>query len=99
LAAIPAILVGFAGGGMPLALIVAGLFIIIQQFENQLIYPLVVKKVVGVPPMVSIIALLIGGELAGFLGVVISVPVAAVLMELLGDLEKEKVARISDLGV
>ncbi len=97
LAAIPAILVAFTGGGMSQALIVAGLFVIVQQFENQLIYPLVVKKVVGVPPMVSILALLIGGQLAGFLGVVISVPVAAVFMELLGDLEREKATRATDL--
>ena len=99
LAAIPAILVAFTGGGMSLALVVAGLFVIVQQFENQLIYPLVVKKVVGVPPIISILALLIGGQLAGFLGVVISVPVAAVLMELLGDFEKEKIARLADLSI
>jgi predicted PurR-regulated permease PerM len=59
----------------------------------------VVKKVVGVPPIISILALLIGGQLAGFLGVVISVPVAAVLMELLGDFEKEKIARLADLSI
>ena len=96
LAAIPAILVAFTGGGMSQALIVAGLFVIVQQFENQLIYPLVVKKVVGVPPMISILALLIGGQLAGFLGIVISVPVAAVFMELINDLEKNKAASFSD---
>jgi predicted PurR-regulated permease PerM len=96
LAAIPAILVAFAGGGMSIALVVAGLFIIIQQFENHLIYPLVVKKVVGVPPMVSILALIIGGQLAGFLGILISVPVAAVFMELLNDFEKDKASRVPE---
>jgi len=95
LAAIPAILVGFGVGGMPEAIIVAGLFLIVQQFENQLIYPLVVKKVIGVPPMVSILALLIGGQLAGFIGVLISVPLAAILMEFISDLEKEKSVRLS----
>ncbi len=70
---------------------------IIHQFENQLIYPLVVKKVVGVPPMVSILALLVGGELAGFLGLVISVPIAAILMEFLSDLEQQKVAKFAKL--
>lgn len=93
IAAIPAVLIGFGDGGTTTALLVAGLFVIIQQFENQLIYPLVVKKVVGVPPMVSILALLIGGTLAGFLGILISVPLAAIGMELLSDLEKEKNAR------
>lgn len=90
LAAAPAILVAFVDGGLSLALLVAGLFIIIQQFESQLIYPVVVKKVVGVPPIVSILAIVIGGKLAGFLGVIISVPIAAVLMEILNDIEKRK---------
>lgn len=93
LAAIPAVLIGFTDGGTSVALLVAGLFIIIQQFENQLIYPLVVKKVVGVPPMVSILALLIGAKLAGFLGMVISVPLAAILIEFISDMEKDKSAR------
>jgi predicted PurR-regulated permease PerM len=95
IAAIPAVLVGFGAGGMSEALIVAGLFLIVHQFENQLIYPLVVKKVVGVPPMVSIIALLIGFQLAGFLGILISVPLAAILMEYLTDLQREKHSRVA----
>lgn len=90
LAAAPAIMVSFLDGGLTIALVVAGLYIIIQQFESQLIYPLVVKKVVGVPPMISILALVIGGKLAGFLGLILAVPLAAVLMELLNDLEKSK---------
>jgi len=93
LAAIPAIFIAFAFEGTSMALIVAGLFLVIQQFENHLIYPLVVKKVVGVPPMVSILALVVGGQLAGFLGILISVPLAAVLMEFFSDLEREKIAR------
>jgi len=91
LAAAPAVLVAFTDGGLSLALVVAGLFLIIQQFESQLIYPVVVKKVVGVPPIISILAIVVGGKLAGFLGIVISVPIAAVLMEILNDIEKRKV--------
>jgi len=90
LAAAPAILIGFLDGGVTLALIVAGLFLIIQQFESQLIYPIVVKKVVGVPPIISILALVIGAKIAGFLGIILSVPLAAVLMELLNDMERKK---------
>lgn len=91
LAAAPAVLVAFADGGISLALVVAGLFLIIQQFESQLIYPVVVKKVVGVPPIISILAIVVGAKLAGFLGVIISVPIAAVLMEVLNDIEKRKI--------
>ena len=90
ISAIPAIFVAYGSlGGTP-AIIVAGMYLLIQQLENHVIYPLVVKKVVGVPPMVSIVALIIGGKLAGFLGILIAVPMAAIVMELLEDLEQKK---------
>jgi len=92
LSAIPSIFVAFASGGTSLVLVVVGIYVIIQQFENHLIYPLVVKKVVGVPPTVSILALVVGGQLAGFLGLIVSVPLAAVLMEFLSDIERDKLA-------
>jgi len=90
LAAIPAVAIGFLDGGTSLGLMVIGLYVIIQQFENHLIYPLVVKKVVGVPPLMVIIALLVGAKLAGFLGIIIAVPIAAVLMEFANDVERKK---------
>lgn len=92
LAAIPAIAIALVSGGVGPALMVVGLYIIVQQFENQLIYPLVVRKIVGVPPIVSILALVIGGQLGGFVGLIISVPIAAALMEFLNDIEKDKKA-------
>lgn len=92
LAAVPAVLISFLmeGGGMSAALMVALLYVIIQQFENHLIYPLVVRKVVGVPPILVILALIVGVELAGFLGVLLAVPVAAAVMEFAHDVQKEK---------
>jgi predicted PurR-regulated permease PerM len=90
LSAIPAILFGFTGGGLTMALVVLGLFIIIHQFENHLLYPLVVKKVVGVSPIIVILSLIIGGKLAGFLGIILSVPIASALMEFIDDVQKDK---------
>jgi len=90
LSAIPAILFGFADGGLTTGLLVLGLFVIIQQFENHLIYPLVVKKVVGVSPIVVILALIVGAKLAGFLGIILSVPVTSALMEFIDDVQKDK---------
>jgi predicted PurR-regulated permease PerM len=78
---------------IPNALLLAGLYIIVHQFENQLIYPLVVKKVVGVSPIVSIVALVAGWELAGFIGLVLAVPISSVITEFFDDLEKDKVER------
>jgi predicted PurR-regulated permease PerM len=90
LSAIPAVLFGFVDGGVTLGLLVIGLYLIIQQFENHLIYPLVVTKVVGVPPLLVILALIIGAQVAGFLGVILSVPVAAAIQEFVKDVERNK---------
>lgn len=89
LASIPAIAAGFIDGGVTLALIIAGVYVIIQQFENHLIYPLVVHKVVGVPALLVIIALVVGGRLAGFLGIILAVPIATALMEFVSDIERK----------
>src|SRR3989344_5472884 len=90
IAAVPAVLLGFVQGGPGLGILVAGAYVLIQQFENHLIYPLVVKKIIGISPVLVIIALLVGGKIAGFLGVLIAVPVAAALMEFVADVQKEK---------
>lgn len=90
LSAIPGVILAFSTGGTALALIIAAFYLLVQQFESHLIYPLVVRKVVGVPPILVILALIVGLELGGFLGVLISVPVAAALMELIEDIERKK---------
>jgi len=91
LSAIPAILTAFVGGGITSALLVVGLYTIVQQFENHLIYPLVVKKVIGVSPIIVILALITGAKLAGFLGIVLSAPLISALMEFVDDIEKKKI--------
>ncbi|HVW82811.1 MAG TPA: AI-2E family transporter [Candidatus Paceibacterota bacterium] len=90
MAGLAAAVVAFSSGGIALALVVVGLYIVVNQFETNLIYPLIVKKVVGLPPLLVIVALIAGGSLAGFLGVLLSVPVAAVALEFLSDFERRK---------
>ncbi len=96
LAAIPAVFIAYVSGGLTVTLIVIALYIVIQQLEGNLIYPLVVKKVIGVPPIISILVLVIGGTLAGFLGMLISVPVAAAVMEFVSDIEASKIVKVSE---
>jgi predicted PurR-regulated permease PerM len=91
IAGFPAVIIAYSTGGPVPALFVAGLFFIVNQFEGALIHPLIVKKVVGVPPLLVLIAIIAGGDLAGFLGVLLAVPLAAVLREALSDFEKRKV--------
>ncbi|MBU6370677.1 MAG: AI-2E family transporter [Patescibacteria group bacterium] len=91
IASIPSIIMGFTGGGVTLALLVIGLYVIVQQFESHLIYPLVVRKIIGVSPILVILSLIIGAKLAGFLGIVLAVPLISILMEFMEDVEKRKV--------
>ncbi len=90
LSGVVAVVVGYVDGGVAIAAIVAGLYIVVNQFESNLIYPLIVKKIVGVPPLLVIVALIAGYTLAGFLGVLLSVPAAAVLLEFITDFDKRK---------
>jgi predicted PurR-regulated permease PerM len=97
LAAVPAIAIGTIDGGLTKGLLVMGFYVIVQQFENQLFSPLVVRKVVGVPPIISIIALIAGAELAGFWGLILAVPLAAIFIEFLEDFDRKK-ASMRDHG-
>lgn len=90
ISAIPAVVFGIADGGLTVGLLVVGLYVIIQQFENHLIYPLVVKKVVGISPILVILSLIVGAKLAGFLGILLAAPITAIVMEFLDDIQKDK---------
>lgn len=90
LAAVPAVIIGFVDGGPMMGVGVIVLYIILQQFENHLIYPAVVTQVVGVPPILVILGLIIGANLGGFLGILLSVPVAAALQELINDVKSRR---------
>lgn len=90
LSVIPAFFLATLDGGFGLGLIVVAAYIIIQQIEAHFIYPLVVKKVVGVPPLLVIIALVAGAELAGFLGILLSIPIAVALVEFMDDVDRRK---------
>ncbi len=90
LAAIPGVAVAFAAGGVTEGLLVAGLYVVVQQFEAHLIYPVVVKKVVGIPPLLVILSLLIGFKLVGFLGVLLAVPIAGAIQEFVTDVDRQK---------
>ena len=73
ISAVPAILTGLSVSPV-LALAVAALYFIVQQLENHVIVPNVMAKVVGINPLVTIIALMIGANLLGIFGAFIVVP-------------------------
>src|SRR6185295_7463632 len=86
-ATIAAILIGtvaflhsvFAG------IVVVVFFILYQQFENHLLQPLVYGRTVQLSPLVVLIAVLIGAEVAGVLGALAAIPVAGAIQVILLD--------------
>ncbi|MDX9872152.1 MAG: AI-2E family transporter [Clostridia bacterium] len=66
-----------------LALYVLGVMVLIQQVEGNIISPKILGGYIGLHPLVIIFALLAGGSLWGFLGLLLAVPAAAVLKVLL----------------
>ncbi|MBI2635259.1 MAG: AI-2E family transporter [Parcubacteria group bacterium] len=65
-------------------------FIAAQQLENHVLVPLLIKKLVGLNPVTVILAILIGAKLGGILGIILAVPLAAVVDEFFEGLAKRK---------
>jgi len=72
------------------ALFVIIVFILIQQIEGNIIGPISNKKLTGLPAILTLIALLIGGRLWGILGAILAVPLTGVVYEFSKDLLKRK---------
>ena len=82
LSAAPAILVAFAHSPV-LALSVFALYVIVQQIENNILVPLVMKKSVGLSPVLTILALMIGGRFGGIAGAILAVPILLTIQEII----------------
>jgi predicted PurR-regulated permease PerM len=76
---VPAVVLALLFNGPTNALIVAGLFALIQQIDGNVVAPRVLKENVGLSPLYIILAILVGTELFGLPGTILSVPVAAML--------------------
>jgi len=82
---IPAVLIGSTISPW-VAVVIFIAYILIQQIENHIIVPLLMKKAVGLNPVVIILVLLIGGKLAGIAGLILAVPLAAAISVVWDDL-------------
>ncbi len=75
------------------ALLVLILYIVIQILENNILVPKVMQKTIGLNPVVSIVALLVGGKIGGLVGVILAIPVVTALSVFVQDfLDKKKAA-------
>ena len=82
-----------------LALLFVAYVVILQQFEGNLIYPYVVGGSTGLPVVWVILAITIGSALGGILGMLVSVPVAATLYQIVKDnvVTREKAKAVTSL--
>ena len=97
---LPSLLKGLGtilGGAGALAIVVAAtqsltlafwvliFFVAIQQLEGNLLVPLVMKKAIGIHPVIVLVALLGGAQIAGVVGMLLAVPAAVFLQEVAED--------------
>ena len=75
------------------ALIFVLVFVIIQQIEGNVIYPKVVGKSVGLSPLWTLLAITVGGNLFGVLGMLIGLPLASVVYSLLKESVNKKLEK------
>lgn len=88
IAGIPAVIVGFSISPF-VGIAVASLSFLIQQLENYVFVPNVMKKSVGLNPVITLLALIIGFKIAGISGAILSVPVVITLQTVLAPLVSE----------
>ena len=95
IALIPAALLGLMQGPNT-ALLVVGLFTLIQIIQSTVTQPLIQKKMVSVPPALLVFGQVAMGVIAGFWGVLLATPLVAIVMTLVNRLYVEKQEDQSD---
>jgi predicted PurR-regulated permease PerM len=73
-------------------IVVVGFFILYQQLENHLLQPLVYGRTVQISPLLALISVLIGAEVAGVLGALGAIPIAGSAQVLLADWRRQRTA-------
>lgn len=76
--AIPAVLIALTVSPI-FAGVIAGFYLVIQQLEGHFIVPQVMKRAVGLNPLLVILAISVGGRLLGIGGALLAVPIAVVI--------------------
>lgn len=89
LAAVPAVTGAFLNSPMS-GLLVVVLYFVVQQTESHVIVPVVMRKTVGLSPLIVVLALLVGAKIGGIFGILLAVPVTAILAEFVSDWDKKK---------
>lgn len=93
LGAIPTIFVAFlhsTEAGIAMLIV----YVVYQQIENHVLQPVVMSRTVKLNPLLVLLAVLVGVELAGFVGALLAIPAAGVIQVVVRDLWEERQARL-----
>ncbi|HEX2298189.1 MAG TPA: AI-2E family transporter, partial [Pseudonocardiaceae bacterium] len=71
---------------VPAGIAVVIFFVVYQQLENHLLQPVILSRTVKLNPLIVLVAILIGVELAGILGALLAIPVAGILQVIVRDI-------------
>jgi predicted PurR-regulated permease PerM len=83
IAAIPALIIAFISGGFPEAVWVSAVLVAANQAEGHIFAPNIVSRTIQLSPSAVVLAILVGGDLYGVIGMFIAVPVAGIIRVLL----------------
>lgn len=65
-------------------------FIIIQQIEGNILNPVLTRKFIGLPPVLVLVAVMVGAKLWGIMGALLGIPITGILFEFLRDFLKKR---------
>jgi predicted PurR-regulated permease PerM len=95
LAAVVVTTVAFLSSGVTVGIIVLVFFVVYQQVENHVLYPLVYSRTVQLSPLAILIAVLVGASLAGVLGALGAIPIAGAIQVILTDVIERRRERVA----
>jgi len=95
LAAVPAVATAFLSAPL-FGAFTAVLYLAVQQIESHVIVPVIMRRAVGLSPLIVVLALVVGGTLGGIFGILLAVPLTVIGAELLNDWDKKKRALIPE---
>ncbi len=72
------------------ALFVLIAFILIQQIEGNVLSPVLMKKIIGLPPALVLISMVVGGKLWGVMGAILVIPLVGILFEFTKEFLRKK---------
>lgn len=84
-AAVPGVVVGLSQSWL-YGLVALIVYIVVQQLENHFLVPAIMRKAIGLNPLVTIVAILLGARLYGTAGVILSIPIATIVSIVFSDL-------------